>query len=189
MYFFVCILKVHIVLLFHGYYGGHMSNLRKYRESLNISQTTLAIQTVCLLVAVTIWRSGTVGITSTGRNLAITGANNADSATSAYERCRQRLSKRRLYRLSASEYVGNPQRNPEQQRIVGLDSRLTTAENDIDYLANEVVAIQNTLSDHETRIDALEYATSHIAKLLIALFATCLIVTYFCASNQQKRDN
>ncbi|MCV1680525.1 XRE family transcriptional regulator, partial [Escherichia coli] len=24
------------------YYGGHMSNLRKYRESLNISQTTLA---------------------------------------------------------------------------------------------------------------------------------------------------
>ncbi|EHY6011682.1 hypothetical protein K4E46_000748 [Escherichia coli] len=44
--------------------------------------------------------------------------------------------------------------------IVGLDSRLTTAENDIDYLANEVVAIQNTLSDHETRIDALEYATT-----------------------------
>lgn len=36
---------------------------------------TLAIQTVCLLVAVTSWRSGTVGITSTGRNLAITGAN------------------------------------------------------------------------------------------------------------------
>ncbi|EFI9265109.1 XRE family transcriptional regulator, partial [Escherichia coli] len=26
--------------MFHGYYGGHMSNLRKYRESLNISQTT-----------------------------------------------------------------------------------------------------------------------------------------------------
>ncbi|ENO4682017.1 hypothetical protein ACBO12_005031 [Escherichia coli] len=44
--------------------------------------------------------------------------------------------------------------------IVGLDSRLTTAENDIDYLTDEVVAIQNTLSDHETRIDALEYATS-----------------------------
>ncbi|EFS1392509.1 TPA: tail needle knob protein [Escherichia coli] len=44
--------------------------------------------------------------------------------------------------------------------IVGLDSRLTTAENDIDYLTNEVVAIQNTLSDHETRIDALEYATT-----------------------------
>ncbi|EHT7064462.1 TPA: hypothetical protein ODO53_003724 [Escherichia coli] len=44
--------------------------------------------------------------------------------------------------------------------IVGLDSRLTTAENDIDYLADEVVAIQNTLSDHETRIDALEYATT-----------------------------
>ncbi|HFK3854487.1 TPA: hypothetical protein ACGZU2_004958, partial [Escherichia coli] len=39
--------------------------------------------------------------------------------------------------------------------IVGLDSRLTTAENDIDYLTDEVVAIQNTLSDHETRIDAL----------------------------------
>lgn len=44
--------------------------------------------------------------------------------------------------------------------IVGLDSRLTTAENDIDYLIDEVVAIQNTLSDHETRIDALEYATT-----------------------------
>ncbi|BDW26423.1 phage head DNA stabilization protein [Escherichia coli] len=44
--------------------------------------------------------------------------------------------------------------------IVGLDSRLTTAENDIDYLTDEVVAIQNTLSDHEMRIDALEYATT-----------------------------
>nr|DAU96416.1 MAG TPA: tail needle knob [Caudoviricetes sp.] len=44
--------------------------------------------------------------------------------------------------------------------IVNLDSRLTTAENDIDYLTDEVVAIQNTLSDHETRIDALEYATT-----------------------------
>lgn len=44
--------------------------------------------------------------------------------------------------------------------IVCLDSRLTTAENDIDYLTNEVVAIQTTLSDHETRIDALEYATT-----------------------------
>ena len=44
--------------------------------------------------------------------------------------------------------------------IVGLDSRLTTAENDIDYLTDEVVAIQNTLSDHETRIDALEFATT-----------------------------
>ncbi|HCT5334064.1 TPA: hypothetical protein OT030_001164 [Escherichia coli] len=44
--------------------------------------------------------------------------------------------------------------------IVGIDSRLTTAENDIDYLTDEVVAIQNTLSDHETRIDALEYATT-----------------------------
>ncbi|HAV9283429.1 TPA: hypothetical protein JLS58_002583 [Escherichia coli] len=44
--------------------------------------------------------------------------------------------------------------------IVGLDSRLTTAENDIDYLTDEVYAIQNTLSDHETRIDALEYATT-----------------------------
>ncbi len=44
--------------------------------------------------------------------------------------------------------------------LVGLDSRLTTAENDIDYLTDEVVAIQNTLSDHETRIDALEYATT-----------------------------
>ena len=44
--------------------------------------------------------------------------------------------------------------------IVGLDSRLTTAENDIDYLTDEVVAIQNTFSDHETRIDALEYATT-----------------------------
>ncbi|HCK0949446.1 tail needle knob protein [Escherichia coli] len=44
--------------------------------------------------------------------------------------------------------------------IVGLDSRLTTAENDIEYLTDEVVAIQNTLSDHETRIDDLEYATT-----------------------------
>ncbi|EME2629092.1 hypothetical protein VXM18_000453 [Escherichia coli] len=44
--------------------------------------------------------------------------------------------------------------------IVGLDSRLTTAENDIEYLTDEVVAIQNTLSDHETRIDALDYATT-----------------------------
>lgn len=44
--------------------------------------------------------------------------------------------------------------------IVGLDSRLTTAENDIDYLTDEVVSIQNTLLDHETRIDALEYATT-----------------------------
>lgn len=44
--------------------------------------------------------------------------------------------------------------------IVNLDSRLTTAENDIDYLTDEVVAIQNTLSDHETRINALEYATT-----------------------------
>lgn len=44
--------------------------------------------------------------------------------------------------------------------LVGLDSRLTTAENDIDYLTDEVVSIQNTLSDHETRIDALEYATT-----------------------------
>ncbi|HGF4770798.1 TPA: tail needle knob protein [Escherichia coli] len=44
--------------------------------------------------------------------------------------------------------------------IVGLDSRLTTAENDIDYLTDEVISIQNTLSDHETRIDALEYATT-----------------------------
>lgn len=47
-----------------------------------------------------------------------------------------------------------------ESAIVGLDSRLTTAENDIDYLTDEVVVIQNTLSDHETRIDALEYATT-----------------------------
>ncbi|EFO2230037.1 hypothetical protein DS407_20580 [Escherichia coli] len=47
-----------------------------------------------------------------------------------------------------------------ESAIVGLDSRLTTAENDIDYLTDEVVAIQTTLSDHETRIDALEYATT-----------------------------
>ena len=47
-----------------------------------------------------------------------------------------------------------------RNQIVGLDSRLTTAENDIDYLTDEVVSIQNTLSDHETRIDALEYATT-----------------------------
>ncbi|HAI1522763.1 TPA: hypothetical protein HIT98_000077 [Escherichia coli] len=50
--------------------------------------------------------------------------------------------------------------NNAEAAIVGLDSRLTTAENDIDYLTDEVVAIQNTLSDHETRIDALEYATT-----------------------------
>ncbi|HCQ4099178.1 TPA: hypothetical protein OKQ83_001782 [Escherichia coli] len=30
----------------------------------------------------------------------------------------------------------------------------------MDYLTDEVVSIQNTLSDHETRIDALEYATT-----------------------------
>ncbi|ENF3472213.1 hypothetical protein SNU58_004202 [Escherichia coli] len=47
-----------------------------------------------------------------------------------------------------------------ESAIVGLDSRLTTAENDIDYLTDEVIAIQNTLLDHETRIDALEYATT-----------------------------
>ncbi|EIY3921972.1 TPA: tail needle knob protein [Escherichia coli] len=47
-----------------------------------------------------------------------------------------------------------------ESAIVGLDSRLTTAENDIDYLTDEVVAIQTTLSNHETRIDALEYATT-----------------------------
>ena len=47
-----------------------------------------------------------------------------------------------------------------ESAIVGLDSRLTTAEDDIDYLTDEVVDIQNTLSDHETRIDALEYATT-----------------------------
>ncbi|EFJ3170349.1 hypothetical protein G5H47_002637 [Escherichia coli] len=47
-----------------------------------------------------------------------------------------------------------------ESAIVGLDSRLTTAENDIDYLTDEVISIQNTLSDHETRIDALEYATT-----------------------------
>nr|DAW88565.1 MAG TPA: Helix-turn-helix XRE-family like protein [Caudoviricetes sp.] len=58
MYFFVCILKVHIVLLFHGYYGGHMSNLRKYRESLNISQTTLAKAVGCTQGAIGHWESG-----------------------------------------------------------------------------------------------------------------------------------
>jgi uncharacterized coiled-coil protein SlyX len=47
-----------------------------------------------------------------------------------------------------------------ESAIVGLDSRLTTTEDDIDYLTDEVVDIQNTLSDHETRIDALEYATT-----------------------------
>lgn len=58
MYFFACILKVHIVLLFHGYYGGHMSNLRKYRESLNISQTTLAKAVGCTQGAIGHWESG-----------------------------------------------------------------------------------------------------------------------------------
>lgn len=61
------------------------------KEQSQVEDVTPDIQTVCLLVAVTSWRSGTVGITSSERNLAITGANNADSATSAYERCRQRL--------------------------------------------------------------------------------------------------
>ncbi|EIB7844546.1 hypothetical protein LG955_001553 [Salmonella enterica] len=67
------------------------------------------------------------------------------------------------------------------QAIQLLDVRLTTAEgkidvlrNDVDYLIDEVVDIQNTLAnhetritaneaelaDHETRIDALEYATT-----------------------------
>ena len=45
--------------------------VRKSKEALDL----FTIQTVCLLVAVTSWRSGTVGITSTERNLAITGAN------------------------------------------------------------------------------------------------------------------
>ncbi|ECY3918109.1 hypothetical protein S632_004623 [Salmonella enterica subsp. enterica] len=48
-----------------------------------------------------------------------------------------------------------------------LDVRLTTAEgkidvlrNDVDYLIGEVADIETTLADHETRIDALEYATT-----------------------------
>lgn len=69
-------------------FAGLSSNLA-YITSVFIGY--IGIQTVCLLVVVTSWRSGTVGITSSERNLAITGANNADSATSAYERCRQRL--------------------------------------------------------------------------------------------------
>ncbi|EOS5414795.1 helix-turn-helix domain-containing protein, partial [Escherichia coli] len=47
MCIFSCIHKVHIVFFVRGYYGGHMSNLRKYRESLNISQTTLAKAVGC----------------------------------------------------------------------------------------------------------------------------------------------
>ncbi len=42
----------------HGYYGGHMSNLRKYRESLNISQTTLAKAVGCTQGAIGHWESG-----------------------------------------------------------------------------------------------------------------------------------
>lgn len=72
---------------------SNISNLAEAREARRLQQPhqSSGIQTVCLLVAVISWRSGTVGITSSERNLAITGANNADSATSAYERCRQRL--------------------------------------------------------------------------------------------------
>lgn len=44
--------------------------------------------------------------------------------------------------------------------IVSLDSRMTTAENDIDFLTGEVISIQASLADHETRIDALEYAVT-----------------------------
>lgn len=44
--------------------------------------------------------------------------------------------------------------------ISSLDSRLTTAESDIDFLTGEVIDIQATLADHETRIDALEYAVT-----------------------------
>ncbi|MCV1585215.1 helix-turn-helix transcriptional regulator, partial [Escherichia coli] len=47
MCIFTCIRKVHIVFFIRVYYGGHMSNLRKYRESLNISQTTLAKAVGC----------------------------------------------------------------------------------------------------------------------------------------------
>lgn len=50
--------------------------LADYRPQLEVVEHRVAdIQTVCLLVAVISWRSGTVGITSTERNLAITGAN------------------------------------------------------------------------------------------------------------------
>ena len=45
---FLLVFAKYIVYFFiRVYYGGHMSNLRKYRESLNISQTTLA--KACLL--------------------------------------------------------------------------------------------------------------------------------------------
>lgn len=53
------------------------------------------------------------------------------------------------------------------QAIQLLDVRLTTAEgkidvlrNDVDYLIDEVADIETTLANHETRIDALEYATT-----------------------------
>lgn len=53
------------------------------------------------------------------------------------------------------------------QAIQLLDVRLTTAEgkidvlrNDVDFLIDEVADIETTLADHETRIDALEYATT-----------------------------
>ncbi len=45
------------------------------RYTKELADANATIQTVCLLVAVISWRSGTVGITSTERNLAITGAN------------------------------------------------------------------------------------------------------------------
>ncbi|EPD2548720.1 helix-turn-helix transcriptional regulator, partial [Escherichia coli] len=58
MCIFTCIRKVHIVFFIRVYYGGHMSNLRKYRESLNISQTTLAKAVGCTQGAIGHWESG-----------------------------------------------------------------------------------------------------------------------------------
>ena len=53
------------------------------------------------------------------------------------------------------------------QAIQLLDVRLTTAEgkidvlrNDVDYLLDKVIDIESELADHETRIVALEYATT-----------------------------
>ncbi len=68
-----------------------------------------------------------------------------------------------VYRAIDFMYEGNT----ITQAIQLLDVRLTTAEgkidvlrNDVDYLIDEVADIETTLANHETRIDALEYATT-----------------------------
>lgn len=47
-----------------------------------------------------------------------------------------------------------------EAEISSLNGRVSVVENDIDFLTDEIVDIQSTLADHESRIDALEYATT-----------------------------